>query len=439
MAARGLIVAAPSSGSGKTTLTLGLLRQFARTNVPVSSFKIGPDYIDPGYHTAAGGRHCLNLDLWAMRPETVASLFAQATSYAEIVVGEGVMGLFDGAAVPEGEYAGSTADAAARLGLPVLLVVDASSQAQSAAALVHGFATWRDDVRIAGVVFNRVGGERHASMLRGAMAGRGIPVLGCLPRAAELALPERHLGLVQASEMERLEAFLEHAANRVAAHIDVDALKAAMADIAPRRASALPPLRPLGQRIAVASDDAFRFVYRHVLDGWRAAGAEIVPFSPLADEAPAATADAVYLPGGYPELHVGRLAANTVFFDGLCAAAQRGASIYGECGGYMVLGETLTDADGRTHRMAGLLPLATSFAERKLHLGYRTATLADDHRFGAAGSAFGAHEFHYATTAGEGVALPLFHVSDAAGTDLGRAGMVRGTVSGSFVHLIDRR
>ena len=439
MAARGLIVAAPSSGSGKTTVTLGLLRHFARTHISVSSFKVGPDYIDPGYHTAAGGRHCLNLDLWAMRPDTVASLFAQAASYAEVVVGEGVMGLFDGAAVPPGDNAGSTADAAARLGLPVLLVVDASSQAQSAAALVHGFATWRDDVRIAGVVFNRVRGERHAGMLRGALAGSGIPVLGCLPHAVELGLPERHLGLVQASEMERLEAFLERAADLVAAHLDVDAVKSAMAEIAPRRAAASPPLPPLGQRIAVAADGAFRFVYRHVLDGWRAAGAEIVPFSPLADEAPAMTADAVFLPGGYPELHAGRLAGNEAFLGGLCAAAERGAVLYGECGGYMVLGEALTDADARTHRMAGLLPLATSFAERKLHLGYRTATLADSHRFGAAGSAFGAHEFHYATTAGEGVALPLFYVSDAAGTDLGRAGMVRGTVSGSFIHLIDRR
>ena len=439
MGARGLIVAAPSSGSGKTTLTLGLLRHFARTHVAVSSFKIGPDYIDPGYHTAAGGRHCLTLDLWAMRPETVSALYAQVAFYAEIVVGEGVMGLFDGAAVPAGACAGSTADAAERLGLPVLLVVDASSQAQSAAALVHGFATWRAGVKIAGVVFNRVGGARHAAMLRSAMAGSDVPVLGCLPRSAELALPERHLGLVQASEMERLEGFLERAADLVAAHADTETLKAAMADVAPRRASASPPLPPLGQRIAVAADDAFRFVYRHVLDGWRGAGADILPFSPLADEGPDTAADAVFLPGGYPELHAGRLAANATFLDGLRAAAKRGAAVYGECGGYMTLGEALTDADGRTHRMAGLLPLETSFAERKLHLGYRNAALAADHPLGRAGSAFGAHEFHYATTVRAGDAAPLFRVSDAAGTDLGAAGLASGTVSGSFVHLIDRR
>jgi len=436
---RGILIAAPSSGSGKTTVTLGLLRHFARSRVSVSSFKVGPDYIDPGFHTAAGGRHCLNLDLWAMRPETAAALFAQAASYAEVLVGEGVMGLFDGAAVSPGGTAGSTADAAARFGLPVLLVVDAAAQAQSAAALVHGFATWRDDVRIAGVVFNRVGGARHGEMLRAAMAGSAVPVLGCIPRAPEVALPDRHLGLVQASEMEALESFLDRAADLVAAHIDLEALAAAMGDIAPRRASAAPPLPPPGKRIAVASDDAFRFVYRHVIDGWRSAGAGIAPFSPLADEAPDGSADAVFLPGGYPELHAGRLAANGAFLGGLRAAAARGAAVYGECGGYMVLGEALTDADGAVHRMAGLLPVATSFAARKLHLGYREAALVADHPVGAAGTAFGAHEFHYASVQDEGPADPLFRVADAAGNGLGDAGLRRGTVAGSFIHLIDRR
>ena len=443
--AHGVVIAAPASGSGKTTVTLGLLRHFARSNVAVSSFKVGPDYIDPGFHTAAGGRHCPNIDGWAMRPATVAALFGQVSAHAEVVIGEGVMGLFDGADVRSGtdrDASGnaSTADVAASLGLPVVLVVDAHAQAQSAAALVHGFATWRDDVTVAGVIFNRVGSVRHADMLRRAAEALKPPVLGCLPRDAGIALPDRHLGLVQASEMAALEGFLDSAADLVAAHVDIAALRGLMAPVGPRPGGPPPrPLPPLGQRIAVAADDAFRFFYRHVVDGWRAAGAEILPFSPLAGEAPPAPADAVYLPGGYPELHAGRLAANAAFLDGLRAAATRGCPVYGECGGYMVLGEALTDAGGAAHRMAGLLPLETSFADRRLHLGYRTATLAADTPLGAAGAAFGAHEFHYASIVRETGAEPLFTARDAAGADLGAAGLRRGAAMGSFIHLIDRR
>ena len=297
----GVVIAAPSSGSGKTTVTLGLLRCLRRSGARVSSFKAGPDYIDPAFHAAAAGRACLNLDGWAMRPETLAALFSEAAEDAGVVIGEGVMGLFDG---PPG---GSTADLAATLGLPVLLVVDAAAQAQSAAAVVHGFASWRADVRVAGVVFNRVGGDRHAAMLRAAMEPLDAPVVGCLPRAAGIALPSRHLGLVQASETPALETFIEAAADLVAARLDLEAFRALLraVDVLPGGTPA-PPLPPLGQRVAVASDDAFRFSYPHVLDGWRRAGAEIVPFSPLADEPPDAAADAVYLPGGYPELHAGR-------------------------------------------------------------------------------------------------------------------------------------
>ncbi len=440
LGAKGILIAAPSSGSGKTTVTLGLLRHFARSNVPVSSFKTGPDYIDSGYHTAASGRHCVNLDSCAMRPQTVAALFAQIAAYSEFVIGEGVMGLFDGASAPAHGRTGSTAELAAALGLPVLLVVDAGAQAQSAAALVHGFATWSEEVSVAGVIFNRVGSARHADMLRAAMDGAGIPVLGCMPRAGEIALPDRHLGLVQASEMEALEAFLDAAADLVAGHIDLAALGAIARTLPPLSRTAAPtPVPPLGNRIAVAADDAYRFVYRHVIDGWRGAGVELVPFSPLAGEAPDAAADAVYLPGGYPELHAGKLAANAAFLDGLRAAAARSAAIYGECGGYMTLGEALTDAGGTTHRMAGLLPLETSFAARKLHLGYREAALAANGPLGAAGTIYGAHEFHYATVLREGDAAPLFSAADAAGKDLGAAGLRVGTVMGSFIHLIDAR
>ena len=442
--AAGAVIAAPSSGSGKTTITLGLLRHFSRSNVAVSSFKVGPDYIDPGFHAAASGRPCLNIDSWAMRPEMVSSLFGQAASDADVVIGEGVMGLFDGAqtapGTPPGTPSGSTADTAALLNLPVILVVDAGAQAQSAAATVHGFATFRADVTVSGVIFNRVGSDRHARMLCDAAAPLGIPVLGCVPRSPDIAVPDRHLGLVQASEMAALEVFLDAAADLVARHIDLAALKSILRGAGGTASGALPlPISLLGQRIAVASDDAFRFAYPHVLDGWRAAGAEIMPFSPLADQAPDETCDAVYLPGGYPELQAAKLAANGVFLQGLRGAAARDAAIYGECGGYMVLGETLTDADGQSHRMAGLLPLDTSFAQRKMHLGYRNAVLSAGTPLGPIETAYGAHEFHYASTTRLGDARPLFTVSDAAGNDLGPAGLQAGSVFGSFIHLIDRR
>ena len=436
----GVVIAAPSSGSGKTLLTLGLLRHFRDAGVAAASAKVGPDYIDPAFHAAAGGRACPNLDLWAMRGETLASVLTASAEGADLIVCEGVMGLFDGAQLDEG----STADAARTFGWPVVLVVDASAQGASAAALVGGFARHRADVTVAGVVFNRTGSARHGDILRAAMAQDHphIPVLGCLPRLTDLTLPERHLGLVQAGEHGDLEAFLDAAGKAVAAHVDVDALRALADTTQAAGATDAPPLPPLGQKIAVARDRAFSFCYPHVLDGWRDAGAEIAFFSPLADEAPAADADAVYLPGGYPELHAGRLAHNACFLAGLRAAAAAGHTVFGECGGYMVLGDALTDADGVIHAMAGLLPVETSFARRKLHLGYRRAVIADDGPLGSAGTALRGHEFHYATITAEGLSdgldAPLFHVANADGMYLGALGRRRGSVLGSFVHLIDR-
>ena len=433
-AARGVVIAAPASGSGKTTVTLGLLRHLARSGSAVSSFKTGPDYIDPAFHEAAGGHPCLNLDSWAMRPEILAALYQETARGADIVIGEGVMGLFDGGS----GGSGSTAELAASLGLPVILVVDASAQGQSAAATVHGFATWRKDVRVDGIIFNRVGSDRHAALLRASAAPLGIPVIGCLPRTAGIAVPERHLGLMQASELAGLEEILDSVANVVSAHLDLDAFDRVLAE-APwaGRGPASPPVVPLGQHIAIARDDAFRFHYRHVVDGWHRAGAGITFFSPLADEAPDGAADAVYLPGGYPELHAGTLAGNRVFVDGLAAAAERGAVLYGECGGYMVLGRSLTDAGGVVHRMAGLLPLDTSFAEQRLHLGYRRASLVAAGPLGPEGARFRAHEFHYATICRADGDDALFALSDIAGAATIASGQRCGRVMGSFIHLID--
>ncbi len=431
--AAGLIVAAPASGCGKTVLTAALLRAYVRRGVRASSFKVGPDYIDPAFHGAAAGRPCRNLDPWAMRPETFAATARAIASDADLAIGEGVMGLFDGAA----GGGASTADVASALGLPVVLVLDARGQGATAAAVAKGLRDHRDDVAVAGVILNRVGGERHRAILEAALADVA-PVLGAAPRTGRLEWPRRHLGLVQAGERAGLDAFLDSAAGIVDEAVDLDRLAAlARRPAAGPPGRPTPPLDPFGQRIAVARDTAFAFAYPSLLDGWRRAGAELAPFSPLGDEAPDESADAVYLPGGYPELHAGRIASNGRFLDGLRGAARRGAAVFGECGGFMVLGERLIDPDGESHAMAGLLPAAASFGAPRLHLGYRRMTLARSGPLGPAGAAFRGHEFHYARLVRQEGA-PLFHAADAAGRDLGPAGAVAGKVAGSFLHVIDR-
>jgi cobyrinic acid a,c-diamide synthase len=432
MAARGVILAAPASGSGKTVLTLGLLRALSREVPRIGAFKVGPDFIDPEFHAAASGRPSFNIDLWAMRPATVAQILRRLDDDSDLIVGEGVMGLFDGAA----DNTGSTADVAALTGLPVVLVVDVRGQAASVAALLSGFMHHRADVPVAGVIFNRVGGPRHEAMLRQAVAPLGLPVLGAVPRDAALALPDRHLGLVQATEHDCLEEFVNDAARRLETTADLRSLADLARPLQMADATAGPTAAPLGQRIAIARDTAFSFIYPALLASWQQQGAELGFFSPLADEAPSDAADAVYLPGGYPELHAGRLAAAGQFMDGLRRAAKRGAAVYGECGGYMVMGDSLVDADGQRHAMAGLLPLAASFAERRLHLGYRQVVLQADAAIGRAGQKFRGHEFHYATILQE-EGEPLFGATNARGESVGSMGLRRGRVAGSFCHLID--
>ncbi|WP_434287273.1 cobyrinate a,c-diamide synthase [Celeribacter sp. SCSIO 80788] len=417
----GLLIAAPASGSGKTTVTLGLLRALTRRGVPVRGAKSGPDYIDPRFHEAATGRSCVNLDAWAMTPERLTTL----ASGDGLLIVEGAMGLFDGAP-PEGK--GASADLARLFDIPVVLVVDAARMAGSVAPLVAGFAHHDSRVKIAGVILNKTGSPRHAEMLARALAPLNIPLIGALPRSAALSHPDRHLGLVQAGERPDLDAFLDAAADAVEAALDLDLIQ----NLATPLPVAAPPARvpPPAQSLAVAQDAAFAFTYPHLLADWRAQGAEIRFFSPLANETPP-PADLVYLPGGYPELHARRLAANHQFLQGLREAAAR-RRVYGECGGYMVLGDGLIDKDGVRHKMAGLLRLETSFAARKLHLGYRHAQAVN----GPFPGRWAAHEFHYATTL-KAEGAPLFAASDAEGTDLGPQGLISGSVAGSFLHLID--
>ena len=437
MAAPGLILSAIRSGAGKTVVTTAILAALTRRGLRAASAKSGPDYIDPAFHAAASLRPSVNLDSWAMPPDLLDGLAEAAGRDADILLIEGALGLFDGASGPHGRR-GATADLAARFALPVVAILDVTGQAQTAAALLRGLAMHDPAVRIAGVILNRVAGERHLRLICEAMAPLGLPLLGALPRAAALALPERHLGLVQAEEQASLDVFLEAAAALAEAHIDLDALVALAAPLrlaSPRQpAIALPPP---GGRIALARDSAFSFVYPHLVAAWRAAGADIVPFSPLADEGPDETCDACWLPGGYPELHAGRLAAARHFQGALARFAAR-HPVHGECGGHMVLGRAIIDRDGIAHETAGLLSHVTSFARRGLTLGYRTAQILADGPLGRAGTRLAGHEFHYSTVFDQGNDEPFARIHDAAGADLGAAGARRGLVSGSYFHVVAR-
>ncbi len=434
MTACGFIVAAPHSGAGKTTVTLALLAAFARRGLRVHAAKAGPDYIDPAFHEAVTGSASVNLDSWAMSGHQIDALAGQAAAGADLLVIEGVMGLFDGAPGAPGRR-GATADLAAHFRLPVILVLDVSRQAQSAAALLRGFAAHDPAVRIAGVILNRVASERHRALVAGAIAPLGIPVLGAAPRDQTFTLPERHLGLVQASEHADLHDLIARLAAVAEQHFDLDAIAASAAPPTIEAASHTLPLPPPGQRLALARDRAFSFVYPHVIEGWRRAGAEILTFSPLADEPPPDHADSCWLPGGYPELHAGTLAAARRFSDGLRRFAQT-RPVHGECGGYMVLGQSLEAAEGSTHPMVGLLGHSTSFAKRKLHLGYRSARLTGDCVLGRAGSTLRGHEFHYALLTAGGGDDAVAECRDAEGKSLGNTGGRRGRVSGTFFHAI---
>lgn len=426
----GLLVSAPASGAGKTTVMLGLLRAFREAGLTVQPFKSGPDYIDPAFHRAASGRASFNLDSWAMSPRLLDALVAEAQG-ADLILAEGSMGLYDGVAASGATGAGASAEVAHRFGWPVVLVLDIRGQAQSAAATALGFARFRP-IPFAGVILNRVASPRHERLARLGLAEAGVSCLGALPRRGDLALPERHLGLVQAAEHPDLEAAITAYAAFLREHVDLAALRAAARGLAPTRPNALP--RPPAQRIALARDAAFSFAYPHLFEGWRRAGAEILPFSPLADEAPDPDADLAWLPGGYPELHAGRLAAAGRFRDGLARfAATR--PVHGECGGYMALGEALIDKDGVRHPMTGLLGLVTSYAERRMHLGYRRAELRAPMPGHAAGAALRGHEFRYSTILTQpDEALAL--VTDADGAPVPETGSHRGRVTGTFFHLI---
>ncbi|WP_374376765.1 cobyrinate a,c-diamide synthase [Tabrizicola sp.] len=432
----GLIIAAPASGTGKTTVMLGLLAALRDRGLTVQPFKNGPDYIDPAFHRVASGRESVNLDTWAMEPSMLAGL-ATAGQGADLILAEGSMGLFDGVARKGATGTGAGSDLAALMGWPVVLVIDASGQAQTAAAVAQGMARFRAGVRVAGVIVNRIASPRHEALVRAGMAEAGLPVLGVLPKRGAIAMPERHLGLVQAEEQPALQELISDAGQLVRENVDLDALIAAAASTT--TPAAAPKITPPGQRIALARDAAFSFVYPHLLQGWRDVGAEVLPFSPLANEAPDPSADTCWLPGGYPELHGATLADANHFRAGLKAFAEI-KPVHGECGGYMAMGEAIIDKGGIRHPMAGLLGLVTSYEKRKMHLGYRLARLAQPIPGHASGSSLRGHEFHYSTILTQPDA-PLADVTDANGDPVPETGSTRlqpggGLSTGTFFHLI---
>ncbi len=432
---QGLLIAAPRSGSGKTTVTLGLLRAIKRRGIAVQPFKCGPDYIDPAFHEAACGRPSYNLDSWAMQKKTALFLLGEAAP-DDFIVAESAMGLFDGVATAGAWGSGAGSDIAVLSSLPVVLVLDISGQAQTAAAVARGFVNFRPGVEIAGVILNRAASARHESLARAGFEQAGMRVFGVLPRNDAIALPERHLGLVQAREHHELASSIEALADLCEAHLDIaDLLKLSSNRVGPtpeRGSSIAPP----GQRIALACDAAFSFIYPHLLKAWRTAGAEIFPFAPLADEEPQRSADVVWLPGGYPELYAGTLASNFRFLEAVRSFAAE-KPVHGECGGYMVMGDGLIDSEGVRHAMLGLFRLETSFFARRLHLGYRRAQLLCDCVLGRRGGSIAGHEFHYSTVIAE-KGEKLFDAFDANGLPLSACGLRNGRATGSFFHMIDQ-
>lgn len=434
MTPRAIIIGAPRSGSGKTSLTIGLLRAFARRGVKVRGVKTGPDYIDPGFHAVATGKSGLNLDSWAMEPALVAHLLHQATTGTDLLLIESAMGLFDG--IPgEENRSGAAADLARTMGIPVLLVLDISGQSQTVGALACGFQHYDPSVHIAAVALNRAGSDRHVRLSGDAIRALGLPLVGAVRRDPTLTLPERHLGLVQASENPDIDSHIERLADAMEASLDLDAILAAATPLALPAASAAKGIVPPGQRIAIAEDAAFTFLYPHLRESWHSAGAELKHFSPLANETPPEECDVCWLPGGYPELHAGLLAAADGFRTGLTRFAET-RPVHGECGGYMALGESLTDASGRTHRMAGLLSHSTSFATRRMNLGYRRAALLANGLLGPRGTVIRGHEFHYACVSQPGDDQPFAALADGERREIGMAGGRRGLVSGTFFHAI---
>ncbi|GFG76445.1 cobyrinate a,c-diamide synthase [Mycobacterium botniense] len=432
MSAPAIVLAAPASGSGKTTVTTGVIGALRHAGQRVAPFKVGPDFIDPGYHALAAARPGRNLDPVLVGEQLIGPLYAHGAAGADIAVVEGVMGLFDGrigadAALPA---VGSTAHVAALLGAPVVLVIDARGQSHSIAALLHGFSTFDPATRVVGVILNRVGSARHEQVLRQACEQAGVPVLGAIPRNDELAVPTRHLGLVTAVEYgRRARLAVEAMTTLIAHHVDLAAVAAAAAS----RVTDAPwdPAVAVGQNrnramVALAAGKAFSFAYPEHAELLRAAGADVVEFDPLADPLPAGC-DAVLLPGGFPEQYCVELSANDIARRQINMLAAAGRPVHAECAGLTYL---VSDLDG--HPMCGVLAGSAQFTPH-LTLGYREAAAVADSPLYAAGECVVGHEFHRTTVTFTGSYQPAWRYR-SGGTDIAHEGAVEAGVHASYLH-----
>ncbi len=431
---RGLVIAGTQSGVGKTTITLGLLAALRRRGLVVQPFKVGPDFIDPGHHTQAAGRVSRNLDGWMLSREANEALFRRQVRGADVAVVEGVMGLFDGY---DGlSEAGSTAQMAKWLGLPVLLVVDARAMARSAAALVHGFTSFDPELTVVGVIFNRIGSSTHLEYLQQALSSlRGVRCLGGLPRDQELAIPERHLGLTTTEDHPLAAAYLHHLADWLETHLDLDGLLEAL-PLLDLPVETVPEVAPPTVRLGVARDRAFCFYYPDNLELLADSGAELVPFSPLEDRELPCDLHGIYLGGGYPELYAAPLAANSGIWQAVREGAAAGLPIYAECGGLMYLAKEIRDLEGQSHPMAGVFPFTVRMLPRLKALGYREVTLTAAGLLGPQGTTIRGHEFHYSEMVGEPTGVPrLYRLTFRKGGEPVAEGYCAHNVLASYVHL----
>lgn len=432
-----LIIAGTHSGVGKTTIAAGLMAALRRRGLTVQPFKVGPDYIDPTYHSSAAGRACRNLDTWMVPPQRVRSLFARAARTADVAVIEGVMGLYDGAGYDD--ESGSTAEAAKLLAASVVVVVDASKMARSTGAVALGYQHFDADLPLAGFIVNRAAGEEHGRGVALAITNAtGLPVLGWLPREQMLHVPERHLGLVPALVPGRCQEFLQAAGDSVMRHMDLDRLLAIAEQAPPLNVTDEIETRQTSDRplIAVAHDEAFHFTYEDNLDLLREAGAEIAFFSPLRDTALPARTAGIILSGGFPEVYAGPLAANRALHAALRAAQRQRLPIYAECGGLMYLTRAIADGARRSYEMVGLLP-GRCLMTGRLTLGYRVARSGGSSWFLLEGETVPGHEFHYSAWEGRPDDLPpAYFLAPRSGNGTVRPeGAQLGNLWASYVHV----
>ncbi|HEX3702001.1 MAG TPA: cobyrinate a,c-diamide synthase [Vicinamibacterales bacterium] len=434
MTPRAFVIAGPSSGAGKTTVALGLMAAFRRRGLLVQPFKCGPDFIDPGHHERVCGRPSRNLDGWMLSPAANEAIFRRHAAPADVSVVEGVMGLFDGA---NGSGRGSTAEMATRLRLPIVLVVDASKMAASAAALVHGFATFDPEVGLAGVIFNKVGSPSHYALLTDALARAGDAVpLGYLPRDEQLRMPERYLGLVTADEGVLSGQAVSHLADVIEQHVDLDRVLSTAAAVAGSPGRTAAHISATRVRIGIARDRAFSFYYEDNFDALRAEGADLIPFSPLHDRELPHGLDALYFGGGYPELCVEVLAGNVPMQQSVRRFVESGRAVYAECGGLMYLAQAIEGADRRSWPMVGVLPFTVVMTDRLQQFGYVEVAFTQDCLLGAGGTIARGHSFHCSRIAAvpSGISRSYRLQYTLAGIEEAE-GFSMGSVLASYIHL----